>query len=197
MVLGVAGVGKTAFGRMLSTRLGAIFIDVPEVVVKRGLYTSYDHEARSYIVDLRRLSIAIGAELRDRFGVVASIYAFKPRGVEVEWAIVLRMKPTRLITNLEERGYPVDKIRENVSAELVDQPLIEAIERFGESRVVQIDVTDVDLGELAGRAAEGIRSGVLRDLNQRVDWIRELEERGELEDLLRFLELGWSQPLRA
>jgi len=188
MVLGVAGVGKTSFGKTLSTHLDALFIDVPELVAERKLYTAYDPETQAYIIDLRKLSIAVGAELRGRFGVVASIYAFKPRDVEVKWAVVLRMKPTKLIEILKKRGYPVSKIRENASAELVDQPLIEAIRKFGESKVIQVDVTKADLEKMAKRTAERIRSGNVRALNQRIDWIGELEESGELEELLRFLE---------
>ncbi len=188
MVLGVAGVGKTSFGKILSSHLGVAFIDVPELVVKKRLYSSYDSKAQAYVVDLRKLSIAVGSELRGRRGVVASIYAFKPRGVEVELAIVLRMKPTKLIEVLRQRKYPIDKIRENASAELIDQPLIEAIRKFGEERVIQIDVTGRKLDEVAREAAEKIRRGETCSMNQQIDWIRVLEESGELEELLRFLE---------
>lgn len=124
---------------------------------------------------------------------MASVYAFKPRGVKVSCAIVIRMRPTTLLSILRERRYPGEKIRENVSAELIDQPLVEAIQRFGRKRVVQLDATGGDLELLARRAAEVIRSrGImgLKQLDQRIDWIAELERSGELDGLLRFLESG-------
>jgi len=189
LVLGVAGVGKTVFGSGLASLLGLKFIDVPELVERRKLYSEYDVESRAYLVDLRRLSAAAGSELRGG-GVLASVYAFKPRGVRVSWAIILRMRPTRLLEVLRGRGYPDEKIRENVSAELIDQPLVEAIQKFGRRRVVQLDATDADLKGLARRVAEAIRSSSLRQLDQRIDWIGELERSGELEGLLRFLESG-------
>lgn len=187
MVLGVAGVGKTVFGRALASLLGLKFIDVPELVDRRKLYSGYDVESKAYLVDLRKLSAAAGSELRGG-GVLASVYAFKPRGVRVSWAIILRVRPTRLLEILRGRGYPDEKIRENVSAELIDQPLVEAIQKFGRRKIVQLDATDVDLESLARRAAEAIKSRILRQLDRKIDWIGELERSGELEELLRFLE---------
>jgi adenylate kinase len=187
LVLGVAGVGKTVFGRALASLLGLKFIDVPELVERRKLYSGYDVESKAYLVDLRKLSAAAGSELRGG-GVLASVYAFKPRGVRVSWAIILRVRPTRLLEILRGRGYPDEKIRENVSAELIDQPLVEAIQKFGRRKIVQLDATDVDLESLARRAAEAIKSRILRQLDRKIDWIGELERSGELEELLRFLE---------
>ena len=187
MVLGVAGVGKTVFGRALASLLGLKFIDVPELVERRKLYSGYDVESKAYLVDLRKLSAAAGSELRGG-GVLASVYAFKPRGVRVSWAIILRVRPTRLLEILRGRGYPDEKIRENVSAELIDQPLVEAIQKFGRRKIVQLDATDVDLKSLARRAAEAIKSRTFRQLDRKIDWIGELERSGELEELLRFLE---------
>jgi adenylate kinase len=189
LVLGVAGVGKTVFGRALASLLGLKFIDMPELVERRKLYSGYDVESKAYLVDLRKLSAAIGSELRGG-GVLASVYAFKPRGVRVSWAIILRVRPTRLLEILRGRGYPDEKIRENVSAELIDQPLVEAIQKFGRRKIVQLDATDVDLESLARRAAEAIKSRTFRQLDRKIDWIGELERSGELEELLRFLESG-------
>ena len=196
MVLGVAGVGKTKFGKALAQKLGLRFIDIPELVKTRKLYSSYDPSSQAYVVDLRRISAAAGSELRGAGGVISSIYAFKPRRIKVRCAIVLRMNPLKLLRVLEEREYPRDKIRENVSAELIDHPLVEAIRRFGRSRVIQVDVTDVDLDELAGRVAEAIRSRQVKKLDVKVDWISELEKSGKLENLLRFIEVSSSEEVR-
>jgi len=188
LVLGVAGVGKTVFGRALAGNLGLRFVDVPEIVKSRRLYSEYDPRSQAYVVDLRKVSAAVGSELKEGGGVISSIYAFKPRGVEVKFALILRMKPTKLLEVLRRRGYPNEKLKENVSAELIDQPVIEAFRKFGEGRVIQLDVTDVILEDLAGRVAEAIMEKKLKRMNAEVDWISELEKSGELDDLLRFLE---------
>ena len=188
MVLGVAGVGKTTFGRYLASALKIRFLDVPEFVKKRRLYSRYDRRSQAYLIDLRKVSIAVGAELVGEKAVIASIYAFKPRGVDVEMAIILRMKPTELIRVLRERRYPPDKIRENVLAELIDQPLYEAVSKFEVDKIIQLNVTKRDLSKLALEVAEKIAKGEAKSLSREVDWIKELEEEGSLEDVLRFIE---------
>ena len=193
MVLGVAGVGKTGFGRRLASLLDLKFIDLPELVRERKLYTAYDSEAQAYVIDLRRISAVVGSLLRKEGGVVASVYPFKPRGVEVKNAIVLRMNPLKLIEILERRGYPRWKVRENVSAELIDQPFVEAIRKFGPDKVIQLNVTDRSLDELAERVSKGLREGKIAELEEKVDWIDFLEKSGRLEELLSFLEQAESR----
>jgi len=188
MVLGVAGVGKTRFSAKLASSLGAEFIDVPELVKKKKIYSSYDEKSQAYLVDFRKVSAAVGAEFSGELGVVASIYPFKPRNAEVIYAIVLRMNPVKLVEVLKARGYPAEKIRENVSAELIDQPFSEAVERYGRDKVVQVDVTGRSLEDLAEEAAEKLKLGRLQELDQRIDWIGELERAGRLDELLRFLD---------
>jgi len=187
MVLGVAGVGKTTFGQLLAEKLGARFIDLPAYVKLHKLYSGYDERAQAYIVDFRKISIKLGQELRDEKAVVASIYPFKPRGVEVKSIIILRLRPDKLIEVLESRGYPRWKIAENVSAELVDEPLAEALKKFDEEKVIQLNVTDKDFKVLAERVAEAFEAGAERELSQSIDWIKVLESLGLLDEVLEYL----------
>jgi len=187
MVLGVAGVGKTAFGQLLAEKLGVRFIDLPAYVKLHKLYNGYDERAQAYIVDFRKISARLGRELRGGKAVVASIHPFKPRGVYVKSAIVLRLRPDRLIEVLEARGYPRWKIAENVSAELIDEPFAEAVKKFGERKVIQLDVTDVDFKALAERVAEAFKAGAERKLSRSIDWIRVLESLGLLDRVLEYL----------
>ena len=187
MVLGVAGVGKTTFGQLLAERLGVRFIDLPAYVKLHKLYNGYDERAQAYIVDFRKISARLGRELKDGKAVVASIHPFKPRGVNVKSAIVLRLRPDRLIKVLEARGYPRWKIAENVSAELIDEPFAEAVKKFGEEKVIQLDVTDADFKALAERVVEAFKAGAERELSQLIDWIRVLESLGLLDEVLEYL----------
>jgi len=188
LVTGVAGVGKTSLSSALARRLEARFIDLPEYVRKNKLYSSYDEEEQAYLIDLRRVSARIGAEAaraREEL-VIASVYVFKPRKATIRYVIVLRLRPDRLIQVLLDRGYPPRKVAENVSAELVDQPLHEAL-RFGHEKVIQIDVTGRDLEMLAEKIAEGIMGREAEKLSVEVNWISELEKIGRLDYVLNFL----------
>jgi len=188
LVLGVAGVGKTALGSMVARLLNARFIDLPEYVREQRLYSEYDEAEEAYVVDLRRVAARIGSEIRrsGKTAVISSVYAFKPRGVEVRHALVLRLRPDVLMRVLKERGYPVKKIAENVSAELVDQPLHDAA-KLNPRNLVQLNVTGVNLERLAEEVARRIRSGGIEEMDQEVDWISELERIGRLDEVLMFL----------
>lgn len=188
LVTGVAGVGKTTFGSALARRLKARFIDLPEYVRENKLYSAYDEGEQTYIIDLRRVSARIGAEAARTRGdlVIASVYVFKPCSTSIRYVIVLRLRPDKLIQVLLDRGYPSRKIVENVSAELIDQPLHDAL-RLGREKVIQIDVTGGDLEMLAEKVAEGIMGDECEKLSITVNWISELERIGRLDYVLSFL----------
>ena len=186
MVVGVAGTGKTTLASILSNLLGIAFIDLPQYVRERMLYEGL--EEGDMIIDLAKVSSSLGAEIRRRGdAVVASVYPFKPRSVEVEMAIILRKRPDKLLRILEERGYGPQKIAANLEAELIDLPLTQSIDRYGKNKVVQLNVTDVDLRILSERIVDKIRSRRLRDLHEEVDWTLELERIGKLDEILFYI----------
>ncbi len=186
MVVGVAGTGKTTLASILSNLLGIAFIDLPQYVRERMLYEGL--EEGDMIIDLAKVSSSLGAEIRRRGdAVVASVYPFKPRSVEVEMAIILRKRPDKLLRILEERGYGPQKIAANLEAELIDLPLTHSIDRYGKNKVVQLNVTDVDLRILSERIVDKIRSRRLRDLHEEVDWTLELERIGKLDEILFYI----------
>mgnify|MGYP000129572263 FL=1 len=73
-------------------------------------------------------------------------------------------------------------------AELIDQPLHEAVNKFEADKIIQLNVTGCDLSKLALEAAEKIAKGDIKLLNSEVDWIKTLEEEGSLERVLKFIE---------
>lgn len=184
---GVAGVGKTEFGSRLAEILGTRFIDLPQYIKQRRLYIGYDRKARAYLIDLRAVSAAIGSELRRERGVVASVYLFKPRRITVRVATVLRLRPDILLQVLESRGYPPEKIAENLSAELVDQPLHQALKKYGRRKTVQLDVTERDLRAMASEFASAFLGSRVKKLHREVDWTSKLERAGRLEEVLGFI----------
>jgi len=187
MVLGVAGVGKTEFTSYLSHLLKIKFIDLPHYVKRLRLHRGYDRESRAYIIDLRVISNKIGAEFRSEPGAVATIYPFKPRGVPIKAAVVLRLRPDALFRVLRLRKYVKRKIAENLAAELVDQPLISALRKYGEERVIQLDVTGKNLRRLAREFATAFSEKNPERLNTEIDWITELENLGKLDEILSFI----------
>ncbi|MEM2518891.1 MAG: hypothetical protein QXE48_01270, partial [Nitrososphaerota archaeon] len=98
-----------------------------------------------------------------------------------------RIRPDILVERLKERCYPESKIAENVAAEIIDKPLHDAVVKYGEDKVVQIDLSNRDVDELASRIALEIVSGDPRRMNMKIDWISELEKISKLSEILEFI----------
>ncbi len=187
IVTGVACVGKTTFSSKLAEKLGLEFIDLPELIKEMKLYEYYDQSSGDYVVDLRRVSSRLGSILKGKKSIVASVHLIKPRSVPVKLVIVLRLRPDILMRRLKEKNYPESKIAENITAEIVDKPLHDAVEKFGERKVVQIDVTGIDMNKLVEKTAEAYITSNIKSLNNKIDWISELERIDTHSEILQFL----------
>lgn len=186
IIAGVPGTGKSTIGRIVSRSMDAIFIDLPDVVKEKGLYTSYDPDTESYVVDLRRASNVIGSMIKiKREPVILSTHIiFKPRSCNVQRVVVLRKNPIELIKVLEDRGYPKKKVAENISAELIDSLYIEALKKFGKHKVSQLDVTNLDASTAAERLLKIILS---KQFGDSIDWVSVLEKEGGLDFVLSYI----------
>ncbi|MEM2235879.1 MAG: AAA family ATPase [Nitrososphaerota archaeon] len=186
IIAGVPGVGKTTIGSLVARLMHTKFIDIPEFVKSERLYVEYDRSSRSYIVDLRALSAALSSAIRDEAKppIVATHIAFKPRNCKVLRVLVLRKNPLSLLATLRSRGYPLRKVAANVAAELMDEQYVEFVRKFGCSRVIQLDVTQLKRHKAARKAARLLSKGGRGDA---VDWVYLLEKNNKLGRLLSFL----------
>lgn len=186
MLSGVPGTGKSTLGRMAAGLMQIEFVDLPDIVRSMRLYRSYDRWSRSYVVDLRKVSNAVGSILKGKPSpaLLSTHIAFKPRGCEVIKVVVLRRNPLELIQVLEERNYPKKKVAENVSAELIDSLYADFVRRFGKSRVFQMDVTSMPV---SGAAERLVRILLSDDKGGAVDWMSALEKESRLDLLLSYL----------
>ncbi|MEM2909992.1 MAG: AAA family ATPase [Nitrososphaerota archaeon] len=186
LIAGVPGVGKTMIGSLVAKMMRTRFIDLPDFVKSERLYTAYDKSSKSYIVDVRTLSAALGSVIEEeiRPPIVATHIAFKPRGCRVLKVVVLRKNPLRLLATLRSRGYPAQKVAANVAAELMDEQYVEFTHKFDGSRVAQLDVTHLGRYEAAKKAVKLLSSESSGDT---VDWVSLLERGSKLNKLLLFL----------
>lgn len=183
VIAGVPGVGKSTVAGAVSERLGCPIIGVSELAVKEGALLGRDEERDTDIVDLPKLMEKITEVISASEGpiIVEGHYAYDvvPSDL-VSHALVLRRAPWVLKDELRERGYSEEKVRENVEAELLDVPLVEAIEALGPDLVCEADTT--------GRTPEETVDEVLGILEESmpcrrnlVDWLGSPETRGLLE----------------
>ncbi len=192
MVTGTPGVGKTTACKILARRLRWRHIDCGGLALREGFTIRYNASARTYHVDLKRLSRAVRDTVR-RLGsgvileghLIPSLEELAPSRV-----FVLRCDPRRLLSRLRKKGYPKDKIAENIGAEILDVCLSEAVKSFGIRMVCEIDASE--------KAPYEVASAILRILRGRagcahphVDWISRLDSEGGLPEILSYIEGGY------
>ncbi len=170
LITGTPGVGKTTVARLLAERTGKRYIDLAEVVKNKGLYTAYDPETDSYIVDLNRARSYMEQLLSCEEILDTHLVEAVPPG-KVLIAIVLRLDPLVLRERLSRRGYPVRKIRENVESEILDAVLISAIENLGEDKVFEVDTTGKTIAEIVEIITQILNKNGKAYKPGQVDWL--------------------------
>jgi len=188
IVTGTPGVGKTDFSRMLAKRIGATHIDLGKFAETQKSIAAFDRKRRSRIVDLRRMSAEFRKLLSAVRGtiVVDGHYAVDvvPTNL-VRMVFVLRCDPEKLERRLRQRGFPEAKIRENVTAEILDICLWDSIESCKRSRVSELNTTDMSKQEILAEALK-VLEGKKPPLIGVVDWLGSLEEKGKLNNFLSY-----------
>ncbi len=187
VITGTPCVGKTSVSRVLSAKIGAIHIDLAELVEKERLFLGFDEVRGAFIADVRRLSKRVEEIVRHVEGdvVVDGHYAMHVVPPElIHKAFVLRMDPDELKRIMERRGYSSRKLQENLLAEVLDICLFEAANALGRGRVCEVDVTN--------KAVETVVEEIISILNGNapcrigtIDWLKKLESEGRLEEFLR------------
>lgn len=186
IVTGTPGVGKTTIASMLSERMGCVHIDLSDLANKEGIITGFNENLGSSIVDMEgmRAKLAKLIEAGEDNIIFEGHFAADvvPSG-SVSFAFVLRRAPWRLNEELKAKGYPEEKVRENVEAELLDVCLVDALEALGPERVCEIDTT--------GRTPEEVVDDVMQIIqgakpcqHGQVDWLGHPESKRLLREIV-------------
>ncbi len=175
VIAGVPGTGKTTVARRLAEALGYLHIDLTELALREKLYLEYDEERMSYVIDEERLVERV-LSIVERHGkaVIDTHYPEILPPMLPRMVFVLRLHPMLLEERLRRRGWPWRKIKENIEAEILGVVTYNALERFGEDRVYEIDTTGRGVDEIVGEIMDVMRRGPGR---QRifVDWLSRLD----------------------
>jgi adenylate kinase len=140
-ITGTPGTGKTS----VCKACGLECMDLNSVIEEKGFYTGVDTQRGSLIADIDKLGEYVRHK-EERLSVVIAeshlAHLLKP-----DVAIVLRAKPSVLTERLKQKGFPPQKIQENVEAETLDIILAEAVELC--DIVYEVDITDKSVEDVA------------------------------------------------
>jgi len=187
LLTGTPCVGKTSVARLLTSRMGALHVNLTELATRENLTSGRDEERGSIIVDEIRMRRRIRRtiESSDKDVVIDGHYAVSvvPKGL-VTYAFVLRRDPVELRKFMEQSGFSGRKLWENLASEILDVCLVDALTLHGEGKVCELDVTGKSVEEVVGEIL-GVLSGYKKYRVGVVDWLGKLESEGLLEEFLK------------
>lgn len=168
-VTGTPGTGKTSSCEVLARR-GYAVVDLDDVAREGGFIVGRDEARGSDEVDVEALRENLRVPAK-----IAFLRAHYAHEMAVDMAVVLRCSPAVLRKRLESRGWPAEKVRENVEAEAIDVITQQAVERL--PLVYEVDTTektpdqtaDAILGILQGQT-EGHAAGSVDWSNEVLSW---------------------------
>ncbi len=173
VIAGTPGVGKTTLSRLLATRLNAIHVDLSRLAIEKKLFSHYDEERQTYVIDEHAVVEEVSKIIRecDRSVIIDTHYPeiLPPEMVDI--VIVLRLHPRKLEERLWRKGWQWNKIRENVLAEILSVVSINAIQRFGTNRVYEVDVTEKSVEEILETVIEIIEKRRGFKTGLQIDWL--------------------------
>jgi adenylate kinase len=188
LVTGTPRVGKTTVARLLAEKLNALYVNLTELALKRGLVLGKDEKRDTLVVDeqsMRRLIRKIVEDCGEQTVVVDGHYA---AGVVPEKPVthvfVLRRDPVELRRFMEKAGFTGNKLWENLAAEILDVCLVDALKAYGDEKVCEVDASGKSVEEVVAEILE-ILKGSRKCRVGIVDWLGKLEREGLLEEYLR------------
>lgn len=175
VITGNPGTGKHTSARRVAEKLQAEIIDINKIALEKDAILSKTD--RGADVDIRKLTRILSSMLKKKgsFVVVGHLAPYVIKTADIDMAAVLRRSPTKLESTLAEREYSLEKINENVSAEILGVLLYDAIKAFGKQKIAEFDTTN--------RTPEETSDQIIMTLQKKspkragiVDWLAILSE---------------------
>ncbi len=165
-ITGTPGTGKSSVCDVLAKR-GYVVADLDEIARREGLIVGRDERRGTDEVDVDALRH--GLRIPSKVAFLKSHYSHR---MDVNLAVVLRCRPSVLRIRLEARGWPPEKVRENVEAEAIDVILQEAVARL--PFVFEVDTTNATPGDTAEAILAILQGKTQGHEPGSVDWASEV-----------------------
>ena len=186
LITGTPCTGKTTTAKQLTTKLDALYINLTDYAKTHSLTLGEDKQRKTTIINEEKMRTKLTETINaaDNTNIIIDGHyaaAVTPTNLTTH-VFVLRKNPKELKQLMQKCGYTEAKLWENLSAEILDICLIEAIQAHP-SKVCELDATGKTVKETVNEimaVLEGKKcySGI-------VDWLGMLEREGTTDQYLK------------
>lgn len=171
VISGTPGVGKTSVALRISEVLGGKYLNLSDFVLSNRLYTQYDSDTGSFVIDERKLRKVLNDLIRTSEGylVIDSHYGEIIDDEVIFKIVVLRLDPRVLYTRLVSKGWSGRKLLDNLESELIGVCTYNALREHDRSKVCEVDVTGKELSEVVDDVLKLINGMAKCEVG--VDWL--------------------------
>jgi adenylate kinase len=134
-ISGTPATGKTTVAALVGKKLGWKVIELNRLAQEKDLFSGYDEERGSKVVDIGRIQKAIdNIFVADM--IIESHYA---HDMKCDMVLILRANPAEIRKRAVEKGWSKKKTEENVLAEIMEVCKQEALDSG--RKVFEVDTT--------------------------------------------------------
>ena len=189
LITGTPCTGKTATAKQLATQLpDAQYINLTDYAKANGLTLGEDKERKTAIINEPKMreKLAETINASDNANIIIDgHYASAVTPTElVSKVFVLRRNPKELKRFMEKCGFEGVKLWENLSAEILDVCLIEALKTQEKDEVCELDATGKTVEEVVNEILD-VLEGRKKCFAGIVDWLGMLEREGLTDQYLK------------
>lgn len=167
--------------------MNADYLSVTDFVKSKNLIDAVDKKRETLVADTAKVSEELEKVIENSKNdlVIEGHYvADVVPDNHVNLVFVLRKDPVNLKQVLEQRGYPENKVWENLSSEVLDVCLWDAVSVCGPNKVCEIDVTNKNVEEVVEQMLLVLENKETCKIGA-VDWLTKLEQDGKLSEFMQ------------
>ena len=187
LITGTPCTGKTTTAKELTIKLNAEYINLTDYAKTHKLTIGEDKERKTIIINETKMRKKLTETITDTNNASIIIDGHYAASVTptilVTQVFVLRRNPKELKKFMEKCGYVGTKMWENLSAEILDVCLVEAMQSQ-EGKVCELDVTGKTVEEIISEIIDVLDRGK-KCYNGIVDWLGMLEREGITDQYLK------------
>ena len=187
LITGTPCTGKTTTAKQLAAKLDAHYINLTEYANIYGLILGEDKERKTMVINEKKMQQKLAATVIDSNkpniiidGHYASVVIPENLATNV---FVLRRSPIELRLFMQKCGFEDRKLWENLSAEILDICLVEALQAHP-GKVCELNVTGKSVEEVVNDILDVLQKGKKCYVGC-VDWLGMLEREGLTDQYLK------------